>query len=98
LIGSDFYLQGNQDLTGKHMSKRIFNGQVIEEFGNWAVTQYGLEFVPNASLPIDKGRLHEDWEAFIESKREEYQLGFSEALDFARQYFSTVVEAPEHDN
>ncbi len=64
-------------------------GQRINEFGNWAVTTYGLEFLPS-SYPIEKERLDQDWEAVIEPKKSEFQVGFMEALEFARQYYSLV--------
>ncbi len=64
-----------------------FLGEQINEFGNWAVTTYGLEFSPSPSaFFIEKERLDEDWEAVMEYKREEFQLGFTEAIEFARQY------------
>jgi hypothetical protein len=64
-----------------------FLGEQINEFGNWAVTTYGLEFSPSPpSFRIEKERLDQDWEAVIEYKQEEFRLGFTEAIEFARQY------------
>ena len=63
-------------------------GERINEFGNWAVTTYGLEFLLS-SFPIEKERLDEDWEAVMEYKKEKFQLGFIEALEFARRYHPT---------
>lgn len=68
------------------------HGERINEFGNWAVTTYGLEFIPE-SFAIERERLNQDWEAVIEYKKTEFQLGFSEAIDFARQYHSITVDA-----
>ncbi len=65
-------------------------GEQINEFGNWAVTTYGLEFLPSP-FPIDKERLDQHWEAVMEYKKAELQLGFTEALDFARQYYSVIL-------
>ena len=61
-------------------------GERINEFGNWAVTTYGLEFLP-FSFPIEKAQLDQDWETDLEHKRSEFQVGLTEALEFARQYF-----------
>jgi hypothetical protein len=62
-------------------------GEKINEFGNWAVTTYGLEFLPS-SFPIDKERLDQNWEEVMGYKRAEFQTGFTEAIEFARQYHS----------
>lgn len=80
------------------MTKRIPDEQIVREYGNWAVTKDGLEFLPYDSFYIAKERLDEDWETFMEPKKEEIQLGFVEALEFARQYHSTAIDGPENIN
>lgn len=76
-----------------------FRGEQINEFGNWAVTTYGLEFSPSPSaFFIETERLDQDWEAVMEYKKEEFQLGFAEALEFARQYHSVVIDATKGAN
>jgi hypothetical protein len=83
---------------GDYMTKRITDEQIIKEYGNWAVTKDGLEFLPYDSFFIAKDRLDEDWETFMEPKKEEIQLGFAEALEFAREYHSTAIDAPDNIN
>jgi hypothetical protein len=76
-----------------------FRGEQINEFGNWAVTTYGLEFLPSPSaFFIERNRLDEDWESIIEYKRADFQLGFAEALEFARQYYSIIIDATKSIN
>ena len=76
-----------------------FRGEQINEFGNWAVTTYGLEFSPSPSaFFIEIERLDQDWEAVMEYKKAEFQLGFTEALEFARQYHSVVIDATKGVN
>ncbi|HEX8847592.1 MAG TPA: hypothetical protein VF791_23320 [Pyrinomonadaceae bacterium] len=78
------------------MTMRLF-GEQINEFGNWAVTTYGLEFLP-FSYPIEKERLDQDWETVTERKKAEFQIGFTEALEFARQYHSVIIDGTKGIN
>jgi hypothetical protein len=76
-----------------------FRGEQINEFGNWAVTTYGLEFSPSPSaFFIETEQLDQDWEAIMEYKKAEFQLGFAEALEFARQYHSVFIDAAKSVN
>ena len=80
------------------MSNRIPDDEIIKAFGNWAVTQDGLEFLPYSYF-IHKDRLDEtDWEAHMEDKISIFQVGFTEALDFARHHHSNVIDETDDVN
>jgi rRNA-processing protein FCF1 len=61
---------------------------IIEIFGTWAVTDYGLECL-STEYPIEKNRLTElDWVSHMKTKTWVKIFDFIAALEFARKYHS----------
>ena len=77
------------------MKTRQFSRRnVIRCFGQWAVTEYGLENLSGPdSYEIDKAALHHAWwSEHMAEKNWVNRADFDAALDFAREHFGITAE------
>lgn len=83
-------------MTTTRQRSRIRTSAVIRDFGQWAVTAYGLECTEEY-YPIEKARLGaNDWETHVCEKRWVRAGDFVPALHYARVYHDQPLRVPRY--